>query len=204
MKPRRQPGDQIVLREVWRGKVWTGRPVTIVQDGSDLLALYMAAGARWKRPVDQDGCFLRLAPGEWALAGERWSTELLRLVTPGAAHSVILLWTEGFNELKFWYVNLEEPLRRTSLGFDYMDQVLDIVISADRSEWRWKDEDELEEALALGLITPEKARELRIEGERVIEQMQSGRPPFNGGWESWRPDPAWPIPELPAGWDVVE
>jgi len=193
-----------VLREVWRGKVWTGRPVTVVQDGPDLLALYMAAGARWKRPVDQDGRFLRLVPSEWALVSERWSTEALRLVTPGAAHSVILFWTEGFREVRFWYVNLEEPLRRTTLGFDYMDQVLDIYISADMSEWQWKDEDEMEEARALGMITPQKALEIRAEGERVIEHMRSGRPPFNGGWESWRPDPAWPIPELPAGWDVLE
>jgi hypothetical protein len=25
--------------------------------------------------------------------------------------------------------------------------------------------------------------------------------PFDAGFESWRPDPLWPIPELPANWD---
>jgi hypothetical protein len=27
--------------------------------------------------------------------------------------------------------------------------------------------------------------------------------PFPTGWEDWRPDPAWPVPELAAGWSVV-
>lgn len=25
--------------------------------------------------------------------------------------------------------------------------------------------------------------------------------PFSGGWEDWRPDPAWTIPALPEDWD---
>jgi hypothetical protein len=33
-------GDRIVLREVWNGKVWAARPVTVVRDDSDLIALY--------------------------------------------------------------------------------------------------------------------------------------------------------------------
>ena len=34
-------GSQIVYREVWRGKVWTARPVTVVQDAPDLIALFL-------------------------------------------------------------------------------------------------------------------------------------------------------------------
>lgn len=25
--------------------------------------------------------------------------------------------------------------------------------------------------------------------------------PFSDGWEHWRPEPHWPVPELPADWD---
>jgi hypothetical protein len=25
--------------------------------------------------------------------------------------------------------------------------------------------------------------------------------PFPTGWEDWRPDPAWPAPELVSGWE---
>jgi hypothetical protein len=42
------PGDSIVLREVWEGKDWRARPVIVVEDSDD--ALYIANGSKWKRP----------------------------------------------------------------------------------------------------------------------------------------------------------
>jgi predicted RNA-binding protein associated with RNAse of E/G family len=114
-----------------------------------------------------------------------------------------LLWPEGHGDLICWYVNLEEPLRRTASGFDYMDQTLDIVISPDLSEWHWKDEDELAGAVSLGMISGGRAKELRAEGERVAELMKARKSPFDGGWESWRPDETWPVPKLPRGWDEL-
>jgi hypothetical protein len=97
---------------------------------------------------------------------------------------------------------LEDPLQRTARGFDYVDQILDIVVAPDLKTWRWKDEDELEEAIALGLILPERARSMRAEGENVVRMLQSGKSIFNG-WENWRPDPSWPVPTLPEDWDSV-
>jgi len=47
------------------------------------------------------------------------------------------------------------------------------------------------------------ADEVRREGERVIARLEARRPPFCDGWESWQPDPGWPIPELPAEWEGV-
>jgi len=44
-------GHQVVYREVWRGKVWTARPVTVVQDTLDGVALYLRSGTRWKLPA---------------------------------------------------------------------------------------------------------------------------------------------------------
>ena len=40
-------------------------------------------------------------------------------------------------------------------------------------------------------------RGCRAEGESVL-----ARAPWPTGWEKWRPDPAWELPELPDGWDV--
>jgi predicted RNA-binding protein associated with RNAse of E/G family len=197
-----EPGAQIVLREVWKGNIWSVRPEILVQDTPNMLALYRPAGTPWKRPVSRDGTPLRLTSEDWVLADFRMPIESLRLVTPGASHSVLLLWSEGFDSFLTWYINLEEPLRRTAIGFDYMDQVLDIEISEGLKSWHWKDEDELEEAQALGLISEERARELRAEGERVIEQMEAKKPPFDADWETWRPDPSWPAPELPEDWDT--
>ena len=48
-------GNPVTVREVWQGKVWTVRALTIVRDEPDLLALYQPAGAPWKRPRSLDG-----------------------------------------------------------------------------------------------------------------------------------------------------
>ena len=57
---------------------------------------------------------------------------------------------------------------------------------------RWKDEDELEHAASLGLVD---AAEVRAEAERVLEAS-----PFPTGWEDFRPEPDWPSPRFPQGW----
>jgi hypothetical protein len=160
---------------------------------------------RWKRPVlpDESG-YLRVPADDWALADAVWTdSRMLYLMTPGAAHSVHLWWKAPDWSFGGWYVNLQEPIRRTRLGFDYMDQTLDIVIEPDLS-WHWKDEHEIDGALATGFLTPEQARAIRAEGERVIERLEARAAPFSDGWEQWHPDPDWPIPELPAGWDSLD
>jgi hypothetical protein len=92
-------------------------------------------------------------------------------------------------------VNFERWLGRGATTIDYVDDKLDLVVEPDGS-LRWKDEDELEEAARLGLLD---ADAVRAEAERVVAD-----PPWPTGWEEWRPDPAWPLPALPASWDAVE
>ena len=113
------------------------------------------------------------------------------------------MWKEGQKRLDCWYINLQQPLERTTIGFNTIDHWLDIVISPDRSEWHWKDEEQLKEIVALGLYSPEKALEIQKEGERVIFRMKSDQPPFCDGWENWRAPAQWKIPELPPGWDLL-
>ena len=38
---------------------------------------------------------------------------------------------------------------------------------------------------------------LQSDGRRVVCYINAG------AWEDWRPDPSWPTPELPPGWDEV-
>ena len=199
-----QPGDHILLREISLGKVWSGRPYTVVEDTPCRLLLYSAAGVRWMRPARPDGTNLRMREPAWVLKEDAWRTEALRIVTPGSRHSVLLLWTEGFRELLLWYVNLEDPLVRTPIGFDYLDQLLDIEIAADLSAWRWKDEDEFQEAIAGGLLTPRHADVIRTEGEGVIAALNDRRSPFDEPWPQWRPEPGWRLPGFPEGWSDLE
>ena len=156
--------------------------------------MYMGAGVRWVRPVRADGSAIHGRELNWALGESVWPIEALRIVTPGRHHSVLLLWTKGFGEFLKWYVNLEGPLTRSATGFDYLDQLLDIEIAPDLSAWNWKDEDELEDAVANGLTTPRKADLIRAEGTRVIEALDERAPPFDEQWHLWRPDPQWESP----------
>ena len=201
MTRRFQAGDHIALREIWRGRVWSGRPYTVVEDSPSRLVLYAKAGVRWMRPCRADGTALRIREPGWALREDAWATEALRIGRPGSRNSVLLLWTARFGELLLWYVNLEEPLTRTAIGFDYLDQLLDIEIAADLSGWKWKDEDELEEAVARGVMTAGDAEGIRDEGERVIAALGARESPFDEPWERWRPHPGWKAPGLPDGWD---
>jgi hypothetical protein len=196
------PGDAVLLREVFLGRVWAARPVRVVRDTADLVAVYFAPGTLWKRPVDGDEP-LRLQQANWTLADVEWrGNAALRHFTPGTRHSVIVFWSEDFAEFRGWYVNLETPMTRTSLGFDYLDQALDIVIEPDRS-WRWKDEDEFALAQERGLISEADAAALRAEGLAVVARLDAWEAPFADGWQDWRPQPGWrPVP-LPAGWDVI-
>ena len=192
-----QQGDQIILREIFRGRIWSGRPYTIVEDTPQRLIIYMGVGVRWMRPVRRDSSAIRGRELHWTLREAVWPIEALRIVTPGRHHSVLLLWTEGFREFLKWYVNLEDPLTHSAVGFDYLDQFLDIEIAPDLSAWNWKDEDELEDAVANGLMTPQRADLIRAEGIRVIETLDKKAPPFDEQWHLWRPDPQWKSPGLP-------
>lgn len=197
-------GDPVVVRYIRSGQVSWVRPVTVVEDSEELNVLFICARTPTKEPVNVDGSpiprsmsyedrlglALRIGDGNWG------AHQTLLLTPPGKAHSIWLFWTEAW-DFRGWYVNLQEPQVRTPVGFDTCDQVLDIWVEPDLA-WSWKDEDELKDAVRLGRFKPDEAAAVRLEGERVLEEW-----PFPTGWESWRPDPSWPVPQLPDGWDRV-
>ena len=196
MTTRFHPGSHVVLREIWHNRIWTARPYTVVEDTPDRLLLYAPAGVRWMKPNPPD----RLRGPTWTLQEDTWRTEALRITAPDSRHSVLLIWTPGFENLLLWYVNLERPLTRTAIGFDYLDQLLDIEIAPDLSDWSWKDEDEFQAATATGLLTQDEASAVRTGGESVISDLSARRPPFDQPYPHWRPNPEWTPPALPAGW----
>ena len=103
----------------------------------------------------------------------------------------------------FWYVNLQAPVQRTERGIMVQDHVLDIVVQPDMS-WSWKDEDEFAELHRRGFFSDEQVSSIRAESERMVQVIERGGPPFCDGWENWRADPEWPVPEIPSDWDVVD
>jgi hypothetical protein len=206
---RYSPGDRIVLREIWDGKIWTARPVIVVQDDTELVALHIPTNTRWKHHYGINGEHITAIERKnktWILQDAIWENRpsYLKLAIPDESYSVILFWNNRGSLLR-WYINLEDsenPLLRTKIGFDYADYILDVIIEPDLRGWRWDDEDELQEAIESGLVSPEKARALYAKGEEVRDLIMSGKSVFNG-WEHWQPDPSWKASDLPKGWDII-
>ena len=198
-----KPSDIVVMRGVWKGKLWWACPSYVVQDTPELLARYWPAGTPVRAPVRRPSVQDEL-DNNIELESRTWiEHDILSLNLPHAAHSIDLMWVAGSRQLRYWYVHLQETLRRTSIGVDTMDQMLDIVISPDRSSWYWKDEDEFNQAEAIGVYSPDKITRIRAEGERVIAMLQANAPPFCDGWENWMPPKEWAIPMFPQGWEAV-
>ena len=196
-------GQHIVIREIWDRQIWSARPAIVVQDTPELIACYIAPGSPWKMPRSSGGEQVRPARRRqegWVLHDAVWlDIGLLRLSIPGKNYSVLIFWNSNAAQTH-WYINLEEPHERSALGFDYRDQILDVILTPDLTSWRWEDEDELEEAISAGLVTEELAAALHARGKVVVAELQSGKSVFNG-WEKWAPDSSWTVPVLQEGWD---
>jgi predicted RNA-binding protein associated with RNAse of E/G family len=200
---KREPGTSIEVTFKAMAIPFLVMPVTVVEDSDKRIAHFLADGTKYLRRVSLDDSPGRrvFAPQELTGEGTRMAVEEWRgsnrlIVTrPRQPHAVFLKFRPSTWEFTGWYVNLQEPLERTERGFATRDQFLDIVVAPDLS-WRWKDEDELAEAVTLGRLTEAAAAGIRQEGERVLADIESRRWPFDGSLNDWRPDPAWAIPAL--------
>jgi hypothetical protein len=204
MEPRRRRGEAVVLRYLTMdGRVDVAWPCRVVEDRDDLLALFVARGSLYRADPK------RLAAQK--LTAERppapvtevpWRHDMLRLMFPGASHSVWLFWDGEHDSRRLlrYFVNLEDPFRRTTIGFETRDHTLDIVVTPDL-RCSWRDEQDFDDHIALRLYPRELAASARAEGQRVIDAIANRTHPCLNGWAQWRPDPAWTPLEVPAGWD---
>lgn len=190
------PGEAVVLRRVWEDRLYRVTTARVVQDSPERIVLYWGPGYPLK--VKRS---LLLHPfvekGEWRETV--WGvSHLLMLIRPGDAHAVYAMWGDDWS-LRGWYINLQAPLRRTPLGFDTTDYLLDITVNPDRTEWAWKDEADFKAAAAAGRFSAEQARAIRAEGERAIRLVQEGPASHYEAWAGWRPPADWTVPAMPPG-----
>ena len=205
-----KPGAQILQQEMWGGRVGAIRPVTVVEDMPERLALYshpntriVSCGVEDRRSIELseriDLYLEMLEPGVAEFHEEVSPNQHVLTLTPAESwHSVWLFWTADWR-FRFWYVNFQSPVQRIAEGIQTHDYALDIVVRPDLS-WEWKDVDEFEELTSRGFFTDEQAASVRAEADRIVTVIESGGPPFRDGWEGWRPDPSWPVPCLPDYW----
>lgn len=201
------PGSAVVVRDIWQGTVIDGRPMTVVEDSDALVALHLAPGTTWAAPAfygrHNEGWKHAASGGELGNYDVRvWhSTHVLMLMRPGDPYSPQGFWSETGDFIR-WYVNLQDPFRRTEIGFDTMDHLLDIIASDDLSSWEWKDQDHVDTVTDLGLITPEMAKSVRQNGEEVGRLIERGEA-WWGQWREWTPPRDSSVAALPTLWDRI-
>ena len=195
--PRRwRPGDVIVRRDVLNdGRAWLEIPVIVVLDEPQLLATFIAGGAP-----------LRFPPGRWPTpdgrhpwhANDRWRGHgVLMLQRPDEMYAVWVFWEGSERRFAGWYLNIQEPFRRTPAGYDTQDLELDVLVDGDGS-WTLKDDEALPERVAEGRFTSEQIAAIRAQGRRITDMLDAGERWWSEGWASWTPDPSWPVPTFPA------
>lgn len=191
--PRFSPGETVVFRNVWHGRVFSAFAVITVEDGDDVLVAWLPPGSAGKRPRRRHQPWDR----DWVCADSPWHGQGVLVAKEKRAGHSIWHFRRDDGSFWLWYGNLDEPLRETHFGYDWRDNVLDVVREAD-GDWRWKDEDEFADAIAHGLFTAEEAARIRADGERVMREVA-----IPTGWEGWTPPPEWRPRTLPADWHVV-
>jgi hypothetical protein len=190
------PGTVVTLREVWQGRLTSLRPVRVVDDvPHHHRSFYFAPGSRWLNDPRDRG-EVRFLDEPWELEHEVLDRPVLSFAFPETAYTVLLSWDAAWG-FEGYYVNVQSPLRGHGGDLDYTDWFLDARIPPPRDAYEWKDEDELAEAVARGLISGADANDVRWAGERAIEHVLLCEPPFETDWSLWRPDPSWGPLDLP-------
>lgn len=188
MTARWRTGDVILERHVFGGTVTIGRPARVVAADDDRLVTWVVPETEVAFPNERvppySGTFVR----PWHPPG------MLQLVRTGDPYALALL-RDRDDRFRGWYVNLQEPMRMTELGYDTRDNILDLWHPRN-GDWRWKDEDELAQAVSRDVFTPDDATAFHAAGTRAMRELE-----LPTGWEDWTPDPAWTASSLPNGWD---
>ncbi|MCP3854736.1 MAG: DUF402 domain-containing protein [Actinomycetia bacterium] len=174
----------------------------VVIDDPERLVLWMPQGAMVAKLGDGRGRPTR----DLVEAAERIFVpspcEQLHVIERGRAHSVQARWAGPERRFQGWYINLQEPVRPSPVGWDTHDQQLDLLIDPDGAV-HWKDEDQFSAVTAAGWYTSAQVEAVWLEGQAALGRFLRGEGPFVESWETWSPDPSWTAPELAPGWDVV-
>ena len=117
------PGETIVLRQIWQGRPLFAVPCVVISDEPGLLVTYLPERAPfgavpgWPRPGGVH---------PWAHRNHWEGHGTLTLRRPGDRYSIWVFWDGDEREFECWYVNFEEPYRRSKIGIDTLDHELDL------------------------------------------------------------------------------
>jgi Protein of unknown function (DUF402) len=171
-------------REVVRGSPHLIYPVRVVEDAGDRLTVFLASGTpisspRGSWPWSDEG-------HPWAARG-RWEGHgVLQMLSAVEPFSTWVFWEGEERSLDCWYINLQEPFRRTRDGIDSQDLELDFVVAPDGSWWK-KDDDLLDVWVKNGRWSADQVAGIREVGARVETELRAGQRWWDERWASWEP-----------------
>ncbi|QUH01199.1 DUF402 domain-containing protein [Saccharopolyspora erythraea] len=184
------------------GSMGTVHPARVLADDGETLLCWVLPGTSIRVTTSPDGRSPRNLPMAERFGGVRvparsiWrGTPTLRMVFENEWSSVWWFF-EPDGTFRNWYVNLEMPLGRDATGVSRVDGVLDVEVFPD-GHWQWKDEHEVDAAMAAGRFDRSFITRIRAEGERMIALAKAGDFPFDGTYCDARPDPGWTLPSIP-------
>ncbi|MGE5464307.1 MAG: DUF402 domain-containing protein [Syntrophothermus sp.] len=204
-----RPGDVIAWRGIYRERIWHVQPTILIRDSPEEIVLALLPGteciAEETYPQGKKNGQRRwdFVDHDWQLAKYTWQTNrVLLLFEPQNFYSIMLFWNHTSHEFLSYYVNFQLPFRRHQTAVDTLDLELDLVIHPDFS-YKWKDEDDYQQAMTHGLILPEWSSAIESASDKVLERLEKRNYPFDGSWRDWMPDPSWLPPRLPENWDKI-
>jgi predicted RNA-binding protein associated with RNAse of E/G family len=118
------------------------------------------------------------------------------LQRPDDWYAVWVFWQGPKREFRGWYLNLQEPFRRTELGYDTQDLELDIWLPREGG-FQLKDDHVMEDRVAEGRFTAEQVAFTRGEAARIVEELERDGHWWSDEWATWEPDADWPTPRFP-------
>jgi hypothetical protein len=193
-------GDLVVHREIAWGRPWVAIPEFVVEDTDDLLLTFIAPGARFGYldgpwPTE-NGLHPWYPKPHWEGHG------VLIAQRPGDPYAVWHFWEGGHRRFASWYLNLQEPFRRSAIGYDTQDYELDIVVQPD-GQWLFKDDEKMEARIAQGRYSVDEVVSIREVGRQLGEMLDAKATWWDPALATWEPDPAWIAPQLPSGWETA-
>ncbi len=210
MSSREEPfarADEVVWRSLPGGDLGYVFACRVLIDEPDVIAVVQPTGSVVSRRSGTRGGRngRSLLPGGWdggRVAGTWDRLPSVRLHPIGRHYSVIRTWLAEAERCDGWYVNLERPWTRTSVGFDSEDLVLDVTATRDLSDWQLKDEDELAFAVEVGLVSEVAARRTHAIARAAAEDLDHRRWPFDeAAWPTGMPPELLAPVTLPDRWD---
>jgi hypothetical protein len=188
-------GAQVLLREARDTRTWCARPVTVLDDGPRHAVLRIHVGTAWLAAFRPDGRRAHTWHRRWELGRAVWHGHEGTYMIPWRCwYGVAAFVDAGTGDVAKWYVNCQEPLRRTAWGFDTLDRELDVVLPAPGTgRPQWKDRPQLARLVGRGGLPPYQWKKMLVQARQASALVTDpGFRDWLGGWLG----PAGPPPDL--------